>query len=123
MPEPAPLTRTPCPQGNKGATALRLTFQPRPTVDARNPRPVVLTVVNAHLAAYDEMYDRRNADFHDISKRLVFDSGVPALDGAPSSQLGPAPPSVPLGVFQSDALFWLGGKPNQVQLRPPLKLH
>lgn len=69
----------------------------------------MLTFVNAHLAAFDEMYEKRNADFHDISRRLVFDSGVPAL-GAASPQTGYTTPMVPLNVYQSDALFWMGGK-------------
>ena len=65
--------------------------------------------MNAHLAAFDEMYEKRNADFHDISRRLVFDSGVPAV-GAASPQAGYTTPTVPLNVYQSDALFWMGGK-------------
>ena len=42
----------------------------------------MLAFVNAHLAAADDMCDRRNADFHDLSRRLQFDSGVPAALGA-----------------------------------------
>ena len=62
--------------------------------------------MNAHLAAFDEMYDRRNADFHDLSKRLQFDSGVPAAD-SPTDEDGSPLVTVPLSVFQTDALFWL----------------
>ena len=71
---------------------------------------MVLTFVNSHLAAFDEMYEKRNTDFHDISKRLSFDSGVPLLDAA-AQQVGQSPLSAPLNVYQSDALFWLGGRP------------
>jgi inositol polyphosphate 5-phosphatase INPP5B/F len=78
-----------------------MTFAPRPTVDTRDPRPVALTFVNSHLAAFDEMYEKRNADFHDLSRRLQFDSGISAA--------GIALPTVPLNVYQSDALFWMGG--------------
>ncbi|EKM57325.1 uncharacterized protein PHACADRAFT_208418 [Phanerochaete carnosa HHB-10118-sp] len=101
--------------GNKGAVALRLAFEPRPTRDARHPRGAVLTFVNAHLAAFDEMYEKRNADFHDISRRLVFDAGAPA-PGAPSPQAGGAPPNAPLHAFQSDALFWLGDLNYRIEL-------
>ncbi|KIP04826.1 hypothetical protein PHLGIDRAFT_129265 [Phlebiopsis gigantea 11061_1 CR5-6] len=95
--------------GNKGAAALRVTFNPSSTQNASSLplRPIVLTFVNAHLAAFDEMFEKRNADFHDISRRLVFDSGVPAT-GAASPQFGYTPPTVPLNVYQSDALFWMG---------------
>ena len=68
----------------------------------------MLTFVNAHLAAFDEMFERRNQDFHDISKRLVFDSGIPAHDlNNPDEDF--TSPTVPLNVYQSDALFWIGG--------------
>ena len=42
-------------QGNKGATAVRLTFTPLASAQASRPRPIVLTFVNSHLAAFDEM--------------------------------------------------------------------
>lgn len=54
------------------------------------------------------MFEKRNADFHDISRRLTFDSGVPTV-GASSPQAGGAMPTVPLNLYQSDALFWMGG--------------
>lgn len=67
-----------------------------------------MTFVNAHLAAFDEACDRRNADFHDLSKRLLFDSGVPAREHEDQDGYS-SPPTVPLNIYQSDALFWLGG--------------
>jgi inositol polyphosphate 5-phosphatase INPP5B/F len=87
-------------QGNKGATAIRLTFQPFPMPAAPSPCPITLTFVNSHLAAFEEMLDKRNADFHDISRRLTF---------------GPRAPHTPhhdrdgdlLTAFESEALFWL----------------
>ncbi|KAI9060023.1 DNase I-like protein [Trametes sanguinea] len=95
--------------GNKGATAIRLLFTPMPP-GAKAPeyegKPTVLTFVNAHLAAFDEMFERRNADFHDLSKRLQFDSGIVADEAvAPGSGYGAA--TVQLSVFESDTLFWL----------------
>ena len=95
--------------------ALRLTFElgsPEGTLRPKSQRhrPVVLTFVNAHLAAFDEMYEKRNADFHDISRRLVFDSGISAGDGATSVQPGNTPVTAALNVYQSDALFWMGGE-------------
>ncbi|KAH9848135.1 DNase I-like protein [Lenzites betulinus] len=96
--------------GNKGATAVRLLFTPIPTSPSAGAnyegKPVVLTFVNAHLAAFDEMFEKRNADFHDLSKRLQFDSGLVADDSAaPGGAYGP--PTVQLSIFETDALFWL----------------
>lgn len=92
-------------QGNKGATALRLTYTPSPTPNLPYPRPTVITFVNSHLAAFDEMYDRRNSDFQELSKRLLFDSGIP--QDSEMQEDGYAPPTIPLTVFQSDLLFWM----------------
>ncbi|TDL27765.1 DNase I-like protein [Rickenella mellea] len=47
--------------GNKGAVGLRLVVS-----------STSLTFVNSHLAAADEMLARRNSDFHDLERRLVF---------------------------------------------------
>ncbi|GJE93071.1 DNase I-like protein [Phanerochaete sordida] len=85
--------------GNKGAVGVRLAFAPRATGAARTPRPATLTFVNAHLAAFDEQVERRNADFHDIARRLVFGGAGAA---------GPAPGAPGAHIWQSDALFWLG---------------
>ncbi|KAK7680399.1 hypothetical protein QCA50_016639 [Cerrena zonata] len=112
--------------GNKGATAIRLVYSAplitKPSSESSPPhsqstpgfsghphsitRPVVLTFVNSHLAAFDEMYDRRNADFNDLSRRISFDSGIPIQDPATAPE-GYPPPTVPLSVYQSDALFWM----------------
>jgi phosphatidylinositol-bisphosphatase len=75
--------------------------------------------VNAHLAAFDDMADKRNSDFQDLSKRLLFD-GIPArsFSPAPEPEASPddsmssdvlATPSLspPLTVHETDALFWL----------------
>ncbi|KAF8189113.1 Endonuclease/exonuclease/phosphatase [Mycena galopus ATCC 62051] len=87
--------------GNKGGTAIRLKFTPFPSTDAetviRNPAPTVLTFVNAHLAAFDEMVERRNADFHDLAKRLRFELGAGAGTGTEGT----------CGIFESDVLFWM----------------
>ncbi|KAI0819892.1 DNase I-like protein [Trametes gibbosa] len=95
--------------GNKGATAVRLLFTPTPSSPSAaeyEGKPVVLTFVNAHLAAFDEMFEKRNADFHDLSRRLQFDSGLVADDSAaPGGAYGP--PTVQLSIFETDALFWL----------------
>ncbi|KAL5507754.1 hypothetical protein ACEPAH_5372 [Sanghuangporus vaninii] len=76
--------------GNKGAVALRFTVH-----------STVVTFVNAHLAAFDEYTDRRNADFHDLSRRLVFVS--PA--GTPTSE--ETMDQSAESIFQSDVLFWM----------------
>ncbi|KAL4269489.1 Inositol polyphosphate-related phosphatase domain-containing protein [Pleurotus pulmonarius] len=88
--------------GNKGGTAVRLAFTP-PTQDNESSgafRPTVLTFVNTHLAAFDEMVDKRNMDFHDLSKRLGFSSY------APVEAINPPQTSI----YESDVLIWMGGK-------------
>lgn len=82
-------------QGNKGAAAIRLSYTPADPSSAsasRDSLPLVLTFVNAHLAAFDEMVERRHADFHVLGRRLVFpDAGGGA----------------PVGIYEADALFWM----------------
>lgn len=77
---------------------MRLTFTPKPSDGVATPGPTVLTFVNAHLAAFDEMFDKRNSDFQDLSRRLSFDSEV--MD---STGLVP----LPFSIYESDALFWM----------------
>ncbi|KAH9933096.1 DNase I-like protein [Amylocystis lapponica] len=91
--------------GNKGATALRLAFTPMISSHVPHPRPTILTFVNSHLAAFDEMYEKRNTDFHDLSRRLIFDSGIP-VSGSLEASSYPLP-TVPLSVYETDALFWM----------------
>ncbi|KAL1739864.1 Endonuclease/exonuclease/phosphatase, partial [Schizophyllum fasciatum] len=147
--------------GNKGGTAVRVQFTP-PFDEAGatdSPYgPTTLTFVNAHLAAFDEMVDKRNADFHDLSRRLTFDMAPPAGiaasassvttsasqttvstssskdDGLPQTSsatsissstssttysvtpsASPAPPQQ-VGVFESDALFWMGDLNYRIDL-------
>lgn len=90
-------------QGNKGATAIRLEFTPKISSDPRiTYRSTVLTFVNAHLAASDEMVERRNYDFQELSGRLAF---------PPSGLNGSYSPSSfaedTYNVYQSDVLFWM----------------
>ncbi|EMD36828.1 hypothetical protein CERSUDRAFT_83851 [Gelatoporia subvermispora B] len=92
--------------GNKGATAVRLTFTPAPSAQAPHPRPTVLTFVNSHLAAFDEMWEKRNADFHDLSKRLLFEP-APPVDSASATSEGAGYVPAAATVFESDALFWM----------------
>ncbi|KAJ6457770.1 DNase I-like protein [Mycena vitilis] len=87
--------------GNKGGTAIRMKFTPPATDAMKNPGPTALTFVNAHLAAFDDMFEKRNADFHDLAKRLQFDLGSGVPEG------GAAPVPVTCNVFESDVLFWM----------------
>ena len=64
--------------------------------------------MNTHLAAFDEMVDKRNADFHDLKKRLRFDNGL-SYDAEGNS--GFANP--PLSIYESDVLVWLVSKLTQ----------
>ena len=83
-----------------------------------SPAPITFTFVNAHLAAFDEMTEKRNADFHDLSKRLTFDNNdiAPQPPGAEGEDIstGPRtdllesdPSSQPLSVYETDVLFWM----------------
>ncbi|KAJ7023466.1 DNase I-like protein [Mycena alexandri] len=91
--------------GNKGGTSIRMKFTPPTMANAleklENPGSTVLTFVNAHLAAFDEMVEKRNADFHDLAKRLQFDLGAVAPEG------GGAAVPLTCNVFESDVLFWM----------------
>jgi len=82
-------------QGNKGGTAIRLTFTP-PNPDHGNstlpspeflPGSTTLTFVDAHLAAFDDMVEKRNSDFHELSRRLLFESVNTFKASKPSSLL------------------------------------
>ncbi|KAG6842660.1 hypothetical protein H0H93_003927, partial [Arthromyces matolae] len=92
--------------GNKGAVATRLTFTPplsdsSDTTTTSTPGPTVLTFVSSHLAAFDEMVDKRNSDFHDVSKKMKFTSGF--MDAAGTSP-------VHVSVYDSDVLFWMASE-------------
>ncbi|KAF8558670.1 DNase I-like protein [Imleria badia] len=91
--------------GNKGATAIRLEFTPKMSSNPQLTmyRPTILTFVNAHLAASDEMVERRNYDFHELSSRLTFPPNI-VLTGSylPTSFAGDT-----YNVYQSDVLFWM----------------
>ncbi|KXN92908.1 Inositol polyphosphate 5-phosphatase OCRL-1 [Leucoagaricus sp. SymC.cos] len=115
--------------GNKGATAVRLTFMPpidvdeglgapssdnkqsedEPSNDENETGVLTLTFINAHLAAFDEMVDRRNQDFHEISRRLTFPRIVDGVELTPyeddyNPQEG-APTTI--NIYETDVLFWL----------------
>jgi phosphatidylinositol-bisphosphatase len=85
-------------QGNKGGTAIRLTFTP--PISGGDSNGTTFTFVNSHLAAFDEQYEKRNLDFHDLCRRLNFDSEIP-------DETGLAP--LPISLYQSDVLFWMVG--------------
>ncbi|EAU84020.2 hypothetical protein CC1G_11458 [Coprinopsis cinerea okayama7 len=87
--------------GNKGGTAIRVSFTP-----AKGTKPTILTFVNAHLAAFDEMVDKRNQDFHDLSKRLNFPVSLPSKPEEEDDMSYSLPQST---AYESDVLFWMGG--------------
>ncbi|KAF9552113.1 DNase I-like protein [Agrocybe pediades] len=112
--------------GNKGGTAVRLTFTPpgsSTTAESEKASEsstplgsTVLTFVNAHLAAFDEMAEKRNADFQDLSKRLLFESSNSAGESEGSEQAAEGGVgsgndgsmfSRPFSVYEADVLFWM----------------
>lgn len=89
--------------------------------NVRKPGSTILTFVNAHLAAFDEMVDKRNSDFHELSKRLTFENPTLAnsdadqyrgnggeranyLDDVTAQTVGLNPP---LSVYEGDVVFWM----------------
>lgn len=96
--------------GNKGATAIRMSYTP--LAQEISPSPTVLTFVNSHLAAYDEMLERRNFDFHDLSRRLIFDQ-TGELD---SNFYATTALETSIGLYESDVLFWMGDLNYRINL-------
>ena len=75
---------------------------------------LTLTFVNAHLAAFDEMVDRRNEEFHELSRKLVFARDPNhAENGVYRDDFNPEASSV-ISLYETDALFWFVSIVNQL---------
>ncbi|KAF9255983.1 DNase I-like protein [Marasmius fiardii PR-910] len=57
--------------------------------DVMAPGPTTLTFVCSHLAAFDEMVDKRNSDYQDLTKRLLFLETLPSNAEAENIPHGP----------------------------------
>lgn len=95
---------------------MRLTFTPPPDPNIRDQGHLVgsttLTFVNAHLAAFDEMVEKRNSDFIDLSKRLTFKHIIDPVEATEeaSEYAGAGVLSTHLlNVYETDTLFWMVG--------------
>jgi phosphatidylinositol-bisphosphatase len=66
------------------------------------------------------MYDRRNADFLDLCRRLSFDVSirVPDFKAGTEATWPPVDPTATLttSIFESDALFWMGDLNYRIDL-------
>jgi phosphatidylinositol-bisphosphatase len=92
-------------QGNKGAVAIRVSYQPNATSVSPSPLPITFTFVNSHLAAFDDHMEQRNLDFHDLSRRIKF-GPYTGYVWAPRTKHREARPRK-LNIFASDVLLWL----------------
>lgn len=92
--------------GNKGACGIRLKVHDGKT----------LCFVSAHLAAFQDNVERRNADYRDICTRMIFPpSGQnPKLDdgSAEDQSNGPTYPTI----FDCDVLFFFGDLNYRIDL-------
>jgi hypothetical protein len=98
--------------GNKGAAAIRMGYRAGDDV-------LSFTFVSAHLAPMEDALERRNQDFRDIAKGLVFqsesgpkpidqdeqDEDAPLIEGLPKSS------SSTSGIYSTSYLF-IGGDLN-----------
>jgi inositol polyphosphate 5-phosphatase INPP5B/F len=63
--------------------------------------------VNAHLAAFDEQFEKRNSDYRDLVKRLVPVGVLGDVEGSGTPSEAGGAPGKGKTVFESDYLFWM----------------
>ncbi|KAF8499473.1 Endonuclease/exonuclease/phosphatase [Hysterangium stoloniferum] len=76
--------------GNKGAAAVRLCLN-----------STVITFVCSHLAAFDDLVEKRNSDFNDLARKLEFPTTWRGTRGMKVLNAN---------IWETDMLFWLGGE-------------
>jgi inositol polyphosphate 5-phosphatase INPP5B/F len=85
--------------------AVRLNYRTKPTSLVPSPVPIAFTFVNSHLAAFDDHIERRNADFHDISRRIEFGPCTEYVWDRRTKSTETEPQT--LDIYGSDVLFWI----------------
>ncbi|POW15381.1 hypothetical protein PSTT_02322, partial [Puccinia striiformis] len=121
--------------GNKGATAVRLKCAQIPDFLSLKNRPQVsliqslpsylffrvcdtyLTLINSHLAAFQEQYEARNRDYLEICRRLTFPTRIGSPRSSvsiPQLRFGGEGPTAPL---PSADIFRTGHWPSAHQLK------
>ncbi|KAL0071307.1 hypothetical protein AAF712_001873 [Marasmius tenuissimus] len=93
--EGGPTTKDKSHSNDSDTSAIRKARYSSEYDDIKQPGPTTLTFVCSHLAAFDEMVDKRNSDYQDLAKRLVFLETPDVVGSAGTNTSGPGAVSPP----------------------------